>query len=459
MDKLLRIKALNKEQVGQTINVQGWVKSARNQKTFSFITIHDGSCFNPLQVIVDASMPNYETMSKSIITGASLIATGKLVESSGKGQTIELHATNITITGTCDADSYPLQKKHHTLEFLRTIAHLRPRTNTIGAATRIRNRLSYATHQFFQEHGFLYIHTPILTSLDCEGAGELFNVTTRNPYAEQKAVGAEDDFFGKATYLTVSGQLNVEAYACGMHNVYTFGPTFRAENSNTARHLAEFWMIEPELAFADMQDVISCAQNYLTFCIKQVLEHHYDDLTFCDQRIQPGIITQLEQVVNQPFTQLTYSQVIDILERSEKKFEYPVSWGINLQTEHERYIAQEHCKGPVVITDYPAAVKAFYMRDNNDGKTVAAFDIIVPGIGEIIGGSQREERYEQLKAKMEHHGLDPETYSWYLDLRRYGTVQHGGFGLGLERLVQYVSGIDNIRDVIPFPRYPKHINY
>lgn len=453
----LRIKDIEPKYIGKQITTNGWIKSCRQQKSFAFITINDGSCFHSLQIIVQDSLENYDAVIKDCLTGASINVVGTVTQSQGAEQAVELQATKVSIIGTSEGDTYPLQKKHHSFEFLRTIPHLRPRTNTLGAVARVRSRLSYATHQFFQERGFLYFHAPIITSLDCEGAGELFNVTTLNPLLAYK--NFDNDFFGKPGYLTVSGQLNAEAYACALHSVYTFGPTFRAENSNTTRHLAEFWMIEPEIAFAQFEDVIRCAHEYLVFCVKQALEYCAEDMQFFDSMIRKGLIDDLTRFVNAEKQTITYTEVIDILKKSGKKFEHPVEWGINLQTEHERFIAEEHCKGPVAIINYPAAIKAFYMRANDDGKTVAAMDMIVPGIGEIIGGAAREERYDVLKQKMVTAGLDISMYQWYLDLRRYGTVPHGGFGLGFERLVQFVTGMENIRDVIPFPRYPNHLEY
>ncbi len=444
--------------VGNEYTVKGWVKTVRDQKTFTFIEINDGSCFGNLQVIADANLPDFKAMIAKLTTGASVAVTGVIIESPGQNQHIELRAQSLKVLGGADPESYPLQKKRHSFEFLRTIAHLRPRTNTFGAVARVRNALAFATHAFFQSRGFLYINTPIITAADCEGAGQMFQVTTLDLKAPAKtkegAIDYAQDFFGKPTYLTVSGQLNGESYACALSDVYTFGPTFRAENSNTARHLAEFWMIEPELAFADLQDNMECAETYIKYILKYVLETCPDDMKFFNQYIEPGIIERLEKVINTPFEHATYTYAIRILEKSGKKFEFPVSWGVDLQSEHERYLTEEFFQKPVILTDYPRKLKAFYMRDNSDGKTVAAMDVLVPKIGEIIGGSQREERIDVLDKKMREFGLSPESYWWYMELRKYGSVPHAGFGAGFERLVQFATGLDNIRDVIPFPRFP-----
>jgi asparaginyl-tRNA synthetase len=459
----IKIKQISQADIGKKITVKGWVRSARHQKTFSFVAVNDGSCFKPLQIIIDQSINDYETLVKTITTGASVAVEGTLIKSAGAEQPFELQAENVEVIGLCSGDEYPLQKKHHSLEFLRTIAHLRPRTNTIGAVSRVRSALSFATHKFFQERGFLYVHTPIITASDCEGAGEMFAVSTldiNNPARTQAgAVDYEQDFFSKQAFLTVSGQLNGEAYACALSDIYTFGPTFRAENSNTSRHLAEFWMIEPEMAFATLLDNMDCAENYLKYCLAYALEHNEQDMAFFDQYISKGIIERITHVVNSPFERLTYTEAIDILQKSGKKFEYPVTWGCDLQSEHERFLAEEHCKKPIILINYPKEIKSFYMRINDDNKTVAAMDVLVPGVGEIIGGSQREDRADVLEQKMRAAGLDVANYWWYLELRKYGSVPHAGFGLGLERLVQFTTGVENIRDVIPFPRYPKHIDF
>jgi len=451
------------EFVGQERLVKGWVKTARNQKTHAFLEINDGSCFGNLQVVVDASLKNYNDIIEHATTGSAVAIRGTIVESPGQNQKVEMHAKEVTVIGYADPESYPLQKKRHSFEFLRTIAHLRPRTNTFGAVARIRNVLATATHEFFQSRGFLYLHTPIITASDCEGAGTMFQVTTLDmqnpPRTDEGKINYEEDFFGKQAYLTVSGQLNGESYASALSDIYTFGPTFRAENSNTSRHLAEFWMIEPEMAFADNNDNMDCAESYIKYVIKQVLERASDDIAFFDHHIEPGIIDRLTQLVEVPFERASYTYAIRILEKSGKNFEFPVGWGRDLQSEHERYLAEEFFKKPVILSDYPRGVKAFYMRDNDDGKTAAALDVLAPKIGEIIGGSQREERLDVLERKIQEFGLPKEPYSWYLDLRRYGSVPHAGFGVGFERLVQVATGLENIRDVIPFPRYPNNAEF
>jgi asparaginyl-tRNA synthetase len=449
--------------MGKSVTLYGWIRTVRDQKSFTFIEINDGSTLANLQVIADSNLPGYAKLLPQLTTGASLRVAGHLVESPGKNQALELRASEIEIYGSCDATKYPLQKKRHSFEFLRTIAHLRPRTNTQGAVMRVRNALSFATHLFFQQRDFLYIQTPILTGSDAEGGGEMFRVTTlEDPviaYNRDKKVDFSKDFFGKPAYLTVSGQLEGEIMACALSDIYTFGPTFRAENSNTSRHLAEFWMIEPEMAFADLRDNMECAESYLKFCVKYVLEHCKEDLAFFDQFIEKGLIARLEHVVAESFAHLTYTQAIEILKKAPKQFEFPVAWGTDLQSEHERYIAEEHCKKPTILTDYPAQIKAFYMRSNTDGKTVAAMDLLVPKIGELIGGSQREERLDVLERKIVENGLKREDYWWYLELREYGSVPHAGFGLGFERLVLFVTGMENIRDVIPFPRFPGNLEF
>lgn len=448
---------------GQEVTIKGWVRTVRNQKTFSFIEVNDGSTFSSLQVVATPDIPNYSSIVAQISTGASVSVTGTIVESPGEKQHLEIQATHITIIGKCDPETYPLQKKKHTFEFLRTIAHLRPRTNTLGAVTRVRNALSIATHLFYQERGFLYVQTPIITGSDCEGAGKMFRVTTldqqklpKNPKGD---IDYTQDFFCKPTFLTVSGQLNGESYACALSDIYTFGPTFRAENSNTSRHLAEFWMIEPEMAFADLNDNMDNAESYLKYVLKYLLDHCHEDLHFFNERIEPGLIKRLEHIINTPFERATYTYAVRVLEKSNKTFEYPVKWGLDLQSEHERYLAEEFFAKPVIITDYPKQIKAFYMRSNDDNKTVAAMDVLVPKIGEIIGGSQREERLNFLQAKLKEFNLPEEEYWWYLELRKYGSVPHAGYGVGFERLIQFATGMENIRDVIPFPRFPTKADF
>jgi asparaginyl-tRNA synthetase len=459
--------------------VQGWVRTKRESKELTFLEINDGSSLKGLQIVVDKDLPDYENIVKQIATGASLRIAGKLVASPAKGQRIEMQAKNITIFGTADAEQYPLQKKRHSFEFLRTIAHLRPRTNTLGAVFRVRNACAYAIHRFFQERGFIWVHTPIITASDCEGAGEMFAVTAmdlanvarvapdpksaaKSSNPANQSVDFSQDFFGKPTFLTVSGQLEAEIMAMAFSNVYTFGPTFRAENSNTSRHLAEFWMIEPEMAFCDLEGDADLAEEFLKYIFSYVLETCPEDMEFFQQRINDRVIDNANKIINEEFERISYTEAIDILEACSKKFEFPVEWGIDLQSEHERYLAEEHFQKPVIIMDYPAQIKAFYMRLNDEGsdrQTVRAMDVIAPGIGEIIGGSQREERLEILEARLKDKGLNPEDYWWYLDLRRYGTVPHAGFGLGFERLVQFMTGMNNIRDVIPFPRSPQNADF
>jgi asparaginyl-tRNA synthetase len=443
--------------LGTETTVKGWVRTVRNQKTFTFIEINDGSTFSTFQVVADVKLPNYEKIISQLSTGVSIAVTGVIVENPSKAQDFEMQASKIDIIGKCDPETYPLQKKRHSFEFLRSIAHLRPRTNTIGAVTRVRSALAFATHLFFQEKGFLYLHTPIITGSDCEGAGKMFQITTlpldKIPQS-QTGIDYSKDFFEKPTYLTVSGQLNAEVYACALSDVYTFGPTFRAENSNTSRHLAEFWMIEPEMAFADINDNQDLAEAYLKFVLKYILQHCQEDMQFFDKHVSKDLISRLQYIVDTPFERATYTYAVRVLEKADKKFEFPVKWGLDLQSEHERYLAEEYFSKPVIISDYPKQIKAFYMRANDDGKTVAAMDVLVPKIGEIIGGSQREERIDVLEQRIKEHGLNTADYGWYLDLRRYGTVPHAGFGLGFERLIQFATGMENIRDVIPFPRYP-----
>lgn len=460
----IKTKQIQKELIGQELNLKGWVKTIRTQKDFSFLELNDGSTLSGIQVVLNSSLNNYVDLLEELSTGASIHVEGLLVESPpGHKQKWEIHAKLVKLLGTCPAENYPLQKKRHSFEFLRTLAHLRPRTNTQGAVLRIRNALAFATHLFFQQRGFLYIQTPILTASDCEGAGAQFLATTLDlktpPKLPNGDIDFSKDFFSKPAYLTVSGQLNAETLACALSDVYTFGPTFRAENSNTSRHLAEFWMIEPEMAFADLADDRECAEAYLKFVIKHVLENCNEDLEFFESFVEKGLIQRLKLVAEESFAHLTYTEAVDILKKSGKTFEFPYSWGSDLQSEHERYLAEEHCKKPVILTDYPKEIKAFYMKGNDDGKTVAAMDVLVPKIGELIGGSQREERLDLLKEKISAFGLNPEDYWWYLQLREYGSVPHAGFGAGFERLIQFTTGMENIRDVIPFPRYPGHAEF
>ncbi|MDG1854401.1 MAG: asparagine--tRNA ligase [Verrucomicrobiales bacterium] len=435
------------------ITISGWVRTRRDSKGFSFLSINDGSCLANIQAIVDDGIPGSESISMAT-TGSSVKLKGQLVESPGKGQSFEIKASEIEVTGTAD-DTYPLQKKGHSPEFLREISHLRPRSNLFGCVFRTRSRLAYAIHQFFQKKGFVYVHTPIITASDCEGAGEMFRVTTLDGNQTDK----ENDFFGKPTYLTVSGQLEVETFACALSNVYTFGPTFRAENSNTTRHASEFWMVEPEMAYCDLEGDMDLAEEMIQYLIKDTLEHCSEDLDLFGKFVDKGLLERLHSVSNQAFQRISYTEAVKILETTEMKFEYPVEWGINLQTEHERFLTEEHFKSPVTVHDYPRSIKPFYMRINDDEKTSAAMDLLVPGIGEIIGGSQREERLDVLMKNMEEHSISKDDYSWYSDLRKYGTVPHSGFGLGFERMLMFVTGVANIRDVIPFPRTPGSANF
>ncbi len=455
--KHTKIKMIQPTDLGKTLTICGWIRTMREQKNFAFLELNDGSTLASLQVIVEPSLPNYAELLPQLTTGASVAITGTLVESPGQKQKWELKAHEIHLFGTCSTEDYPLQKKRHSFEFLRTIAHLRPRTNTQGAVLRVRNALATATHAFFQEKGFLYVHTPIITGSDCEGGGKQFAVSSldlnKPPRLSDGSLDYSQDFFGKPTFLTVSGQLNGETVACALSDIYTFGPTFRAEPSQTTRHLAEFWMIEPEMAFADLADNMDCAESYLKFVTQYALEHCKEDLELFDQFVEKGLLARLTHVATSPFVRLTYTEAVDILKKSGRTFNYPVEWGMDLQSEHERYLAEEHCKKPVILYNYPEKIKAFYMRANEDGKTVAAMDVLVPKIGEIIGGSQREERLDVLKKKIVDFGLKPEDYWWYLQLRQYGTVPHAGFGVGFERLVLFITGMENIRDVIPFPRF------
>lgn len=437
-------------QPDQSVTVQGWVRTKRELKEFTFLEVNDGSSLANLQVILEPTLPDYENVLKAISTGAAIAVSGNLVPSPGKGQNIELKAAEITLYGDCPAD-YPLQKKRHSFEFLRTIAHLRARTNTLGAVMRVRNACATAIHTFFQEKGFIWVHTPIITANDCEGAGELFTVTSLDL---KKPANFAEDFFGKRAYLTVSGQLQAEVMAMALSNVYTFGPTFRAENSNTSRHLAEFWMVEPEMAFCDLEGDQDLAEAFLKYIFKFVLENCPEDLQFFNERIDKTVLSTAENIVNSEFGRITYSEAIKLLEKADRQFEFPVEWGVDLQSEHERYLAEELFKKPVIVTNYPKTIKAFYMRLDDNNKTVSAMDILAPKIGEIIGGSQREERLDVLIQRMQEQGMNPDDLWWYLDLRRYGSVPHAGFGLGFERLVQFMTGMTNIRDVIPFPRTP-----
>ena len=444
-------KALQKE--GQ-YTVAGWVRTVRDSKTFGFIELNDGTFFKSLQIVFEDHLSNFKEIAK-LGVGAAIIVTGDLVLTPNQKQPFELKATSIEIEGECPPE-YPLQKKRHSFEYLRQIAYLRPRTNTFGAVFRVRSLAAYAIHKFFQERNFVYVHTPLITGSDCEGAGEMFRVTTLDPANppknEEGEVDFKEDFFGKMANLTVSGQLSAETFAMAFRDVYTFGPTFRAEKSNTPRHAAEFWMIEPEIAFADLEDDMRLAEDMVKFVIKYVLDHAPEEMQFFNQFVDKGIIERLTGIVNADFGKVTYTEAVKILENCGKKFEYPVFWGCDLQTEHERYLTEEHFKKPVFVTDYPKEIKAFYMRMNDDNKTVAAADLLVPGIGELIGGSQREERLDVLTARMQELGLKEEDYWWYLDLRRFGGTKHAGFGLGFERLIMYLTGMTNIRDVIPYPR-------
>ncbi len=442
------------------VRAKGWARTVRDSKKVAFIELNDGSSFGSLQVVAPAELDNFDEV-RHLSTGSAVVVEGQLVASPAKGQDVELQATRVEIVGRAD-DSYPLQKKRHGFEFLRSISHLRVRTNTFGAVFRVRSRLAYAVHQFFQERGFFYVHTPSITGSDCEGAGEMFQVTTldlKNVPRADGAVAYDDDFFSKPTYLTVSGQLNGEAFALGMGDIYTFGPTFRAENSNTSRHASEFWMIEPEMAWYDLEDDANLAEAFVKHCLRAVLDDCQEDLAFFNARIDKGLIERLEKVVAAEFGRITYAEAVQMCEKADRKFEYPVGFGLNLQAEHERYITEEVLQRPTFVFDYPKEIKAFYMRRNDDGRTVAAMDMLVPKIGELIGGSQREERLDVLQGAIEEMGQSLDDYGWYLDTRRFGTAPHAGFGLGFERLVMYATGMENIRDVIPFPRTPRHCEF
>ena len=456
------IKDIFQMPVGTSVTARGWVKTKRDSKGISFIQLNDGSVFTDLQVVIDADVVPEETM-KLVTTGSCISVEGDLVESPAKGQAVELKGKSVEVYGSADPATYPLQKKGASMEFLREIAHLRPRSNTFGAVFRLRHAASYAIHKFFQERGFIWVHTPVITASDAEGAGAMFGVTTLDlmnlPRTEYRGIDWTKDFFGKQAYLTVSGQLEGETFAEALSNIYTFGPTFRAENSNTPRHLAEFWMVEPEMAFCDLDDDRHLAEDFLKYIIAYVVDTRMDDLEFFNNRIDNTVLETLEHVANSDFEHITYTETIEILEKANRGWEFPVKWGVDLQSEHERYITEEVFKKPVVVTDYPKEIKAFYMRMNDDGKTVRAMDVLLPRIGEIIGGSQREERHDVLVEKIESMGLPLEAYWWYLELRKYGSVPHAGFGLGLERMIMYLTGMKNIRDVIPFPRTPGNAEF
>jgi asparaginyl-tRNA synthetase len=469
MTKLTVAAARDAQAIGKEACLQGWVRTRRDSKAgFSFLELNDGSCQGNIQVIAGADLPNYEKEIKHLAPGCSVSVEGQIVASQGQGQATEVKAKSLTVHGWADPEAYPLQKKRHTFEKLREWAHLRPRTNTFGAIARVRNQVCRSIHEFFQEQGFLYVHTPIITASDCEGAGAMFRVTTLDPAKVPRTPAGEvdfhQDFFDRPSYLTVSGQLEAEVFACSLGKVYTFGPTFRAENSNTPRHLAEFWMIEPEMAFYDLEDNMALAEAFLQRIVRDVLEKCAEDMAFFNERVDNTILATLQGVLAGQFKRVSYTDAIAILEKSGRAFEFPVAWGRDLQAEHERYLTEEHFKCPVILFNYPRTIKPFYMRLNDDGpdgdgKTVRAMDVLVPKVGEIIGGSQREERLEVLEARMKEQGLDPSGYWWYLDLRRYGTVPHAGFGLGLERVMLFVTGMANIRDVIPFPRTPKSAEF
>ena len=444
--------------IGEKVTVAGWIRTRRDSKAgFSFLAVNDGSGFDNVQVIAPNTLNNYESEILKLTTGCSVVVDGTLKASEGKGQAYEINADKVFVTGFVeDPDTYPMSAKRHSVEYLREYAHLRPRTNLMGAVMRIRNTVAYAIHSFFQDNGFMWVATPLITSSDCEGAGEMFTVTNFDlnnvPKNDKGEADFSKDFFGKHAYMTVSGQLNVETYACAFSKVYTFGPTFRAENSNTTRHLAEFWMVEPEMAFTDLDGCATTAEKLLKYVFKTVLEQRADDMKFIAERVDKDAITRLEHFISSDFAKVDYTDAIEILKKATKKFEYPVEWGIDLQSEHERYLAEEHFKAPVVVKNYPRDIKAFYMKQNDDGKTVAAMDVLAPGIGEIIGGSQREDNLEKLDKRMDELGMNKDSYWWYRDLRRYGSVPHSGFGLGFERLIVYITGVGNVRDVIPFPR-------
>ena len=448
------VDILRDQPVGRPVAISGWLRTRRDSGGLSFLEVNDGSCLASLQVIADTTLANYDGEIRKLATGAALRIQGQLVASPASGQAVEVQASAITVLGPADPATYPLQKKRHSFEFLRSITHLRSRTNALGAVARVRSALSFAVHRFFHEQGFLQVHTPVITTSDCEGAGEMFTVTALEPAALQGTEPFAADFFGRRAGLTVSGQLQAEIFALSHGRVYTFGPTFRAENSNTSRHLAEFWMVEPEMAFCDLAGDMQVAEGFIRFLVETALEECSEDLELFDRFVSKGLIDRLVQVRDRPFVRLTYTEAVAELERSGRDFAFPVRWGLDLQAEHERFLAEEAARAPVIVTNYPIGIKPFYMRVDDDGRTVAAMDILVAGIGELVGGSQREERLEVLTTRMTSAGLDLEQYSWYLDLRRYGSAPHAGFGLGFERLVQFVTGMQNIRDVIPFPRTP-----
>ena len=458
-----RIKSLLKREAGpEKVIAEGWVRTKRDSKNVCFLEINDGSSLKGLQAVIDKASFNNNNLLDAISTGAAVSAEGVIVESLGGNQKVELQVSSLTLVGTCPND-YPLQKKRHTVEFLRDQAYLRPRTNLFGAVTRVRNTMAFAVHQFFQENGFVYVNTPLITASDCEGAGEQFQVTTLDlenvPKTEDGKVDYSKDFFGKIANLTVSGQLEGETYAMAMKNIYTFGPTFRAEESNTSRHLAEFWMIEPEMAFCDLEGDMDCAQQFLKYIFKAVLDKNSEDMAFFEQFVLKGLVETLEHVINTPFEHMTYTEAIKYLEKHNQEFEFPVEWGSDIASEHERYLTEVIAKRPVIVTDYPKEIKSFYMKQNDDGKTVRGMDILAPRLGEIIGGSERESDYDKLKARMDELKMDDTNYWWYMNLRRYGTAPHSGFGLGFERAVRYVTGVENIRDVIPYPRAVGYCEY
>ena len=465
MNRILIKDALTETPAGTEVTLCGWVRTVRTSKGgFSFLAINDGSCLSNIQIVADEKLPNYQNDILHLTSGSSVLVRGRLVDSPAKGQSVEVQASEVVLLGKADPERYPIQPKRHSFEYLRTQAHLRPRTNTFGAVARLRNTLSAAIHEFFQSRGFLYIHTPIITASDCEGAGELFRVTSSRQGQEATPTGEEsadhtDEFFGRATYLTVSGQLEAETYACALGKVYTFGPTFRAENSNTPRHLAEFWMIEPEMAFCDLAANADLAEEFVKHIFSTALARCDEDMKFFDQWIDKTVIETLSHIADSGFERITYTEAVKILEAADRQWDYPPAWGNDLQTEHERYLTEETFGKPVIVTDYPASIKPFYMRLSDDGRTVAAMDVLVPKIGEIIGGAQREERLDVLTERMAQSGTNPADYWWYMDLRRYGTVPHAGFGLGLERTVKFVIGMANIRDVIPFPRTPRNAEF
>ena len=463
MEKISVVEARRTESIGRAVKLQGWIRTRRDSKAgFSFLELNDGTSLGNIQIIAEDSLPNYQTEVKKLSPGASVTVLGQVKESPAKGQATEVHAQSIVVHGWSDPELYPLQKKRHSFEFLRTLAHLRPRTNTFGAIARVRNCVSRSIHEFFQEQGFVYIQTPIITSSDCEGAGELFKVTTLdldNVARQQGEVNYAEDFFGRPAYLTVSGQLEAEVLACALGKVYTFGPTFRAENSNTTRHLAEFWMVEPEMAFYELSDNMDLAEAFLRRIIRDVLERCPEDMKFFNERIDKTVLDTLEGVADSEFLRIPYTEAIEILKRSDQSFDFPVEWGKDLQAEHERYLTEEKFQQPVILYDYPCTLKPFYMRVNDDGRTVRAMDVLVPRVGELVGGSQREDRLDVLERRMKEQNMDLDALWWYRELRRYGTVPHSGFGLGLERTIQFLTGMANIRDVIPFARTPGNVEF